>query len=620
MSTVSTQSTTMRTEGPYQGPTAPSFPEQMYPQAARVTRTVSVATTSTAAVVERPYEGPVGPTHPYAMYPQGITPDAQENLPVAPIPVGFPGLNNQQYQRRIGPEGEDAADIIGPDGHTEQLPPYTQYPEEALARKVQAAATLSALAVGAGAGGLGLATRNPEYDSPRDSSRDEATQSPLLQPDRGSVISRGSGSSQQSHQTAATATVPINEKKEELKHWQIVATRKVCGIVPIWGFGLMAATILVMVAILAGVLTALKPKHRDEGMAGPGPSAQQDTSGTSTVYQTVTTTFDAKSTPVPSSFPILPSGTYQVMLGSPQDTQTDCIMNSAQLSAWSCQAPPPPISIDVTSDKTGKHTATLTRGQNLDSFNYGTQPPVIEAQKKLDLVIDVNNPSYGPAWFFQVPYDKLVVLHENQLSISTSSEGKRDASFNPSSKHFHRRGPAQPGDTPWFCYWNGTLLETFIFANQRSAAGAEQPSSTSRPMTSPTTESPSSIAIATALPTSLRRQPTSEGHSSEPANVSEVPLFLSGYPKIVKIEERRIPPGDVTVRPFCTSMTILSDGTPLPNLNSSGMPIEVEINEADPSLSEMSEKRGPYAQPPGRTAPLVARDISGDCSCTWIAT
>jgi hypothetical protein len=44
------------------------------------------------------------------------------------IPVGFPGLS-AGYHRVLGPDGEEQ-DIIGPDGHTEQLPPYTRYPQE----------------------------------------------------------------------------------------------------------------------------------------------------------------------------------------------------------------------------------------------------------------------------------------------------------------------------------------------------------------------------------------------------------------------------------------------------------------------------------------------------------
>lgn len=602
VSTVSTQSTARPAGGPYQGPSGPSFAYQMYPQATRLARTMSVATTSTAAIPERPYEGPAGPTHPYGMYPQSVTPDAQENLPVAAIPVGFPGLNNE-YQRRIGPEGEEAADIIGPDGHTEQLPPYTQYPDEALARKALAA-------LGTGAGGLGLATRNPEYDSPRD----EAAQSPLSPNDRASVVSRGSGISQQT-QSAMSATAPITEK-EELKHWQIVAKRKVCGIIPIWGFGLMAATILVMVAILAGVLTALKPKHRDRGMpGGPSASPQPNTYGSTIIYQTVTTTFDAKSTTLPSAFPILPTGAYQVNLGSPQDTQNLCIKNSAQLSTWSCAAPPLPISINITSSETtGEHSAILLPGQNVYSYNYGTQVPVISIAKKLDLVIDVNNPSYGPAWFFQSPYNKLVVLHQGQLSVSTSPTGDREVSFDPSSKYLNRRSPAQPGDSPWFCYWNGTLLETFIFPNQTSAAGAQQAG------VAATTGSTPSTTGTHALPTAEQRRQPSSGHSSQPASISGEPSYLSGYPKIVKIEERRIPEGDLTVPPYCVSMTILDDGSPIPNLNSTtGMPIQIDLNETDPSLAEMSQKRG-YTEMPRRIPDIATRDISSDCSCVWMAT
>jgi hypothetical protein len=42
--------------------------------------------------------------------------------------VGFPG-RNANFHRQLGPDGEEQ-DIIGPDGHTEQLPPYSKYPNE----------------------------------------------------------------------------------------------------------------------------------------------------------------------------------------------------------------------------------------------------------------------------------------------------------------------------------------------------------------------------------------------------------------------------------------------------------------------------------------------------------
>ena len=130
MSTISNFSIP-RTQSPYRGGTGPSHPYGMYPQDISLARSPSIATQSTVRVPERPYNGPSGPTHPYGMYHQD-TAEEGEGSPVEPtgptIPVGFPGLG-QHYRRRLGPDGEDADDIVGPDGHTEQLPPYTRYPD-----------------------------------------------------------------------------------------------------------------------------------------------------------------------------------------------------------------------------------------------------------------------------------------------------------------------------------------------------------------------------------------------------------------------------------------------------------------------------------------------------------
>ncbi len=128
VSSVSTESPIVQVESPYQGPSGPSHPYMMYPQ-----RTLSIATSSTSPMSERSYQGPRGPAHPYGMYDQNIEPtDAAPAQSVSV--VGFPG-NQDAYQRRIGPDGEEAGDLIGPLGHTEELPPYTRYPEETYARK-----------------------------------------------------------------------------------------------------------------------------------------------------------------------------------------------------------------------------------------------------------------------------------------------------------------------------------------------------------------------------------------------------------------------------------------------------------------------------------------------------
>lgn len=245
-SSVSTDLPYVRPESPYRGPAGPSHPYQMYPQESRLARTASIATTATAPpVAERSYAGPSGPTHPYGMYPQNIASEpesSQSPSPAPSVPVGFPGLNNN-YQRRLGPDGEEVADIIGPDGHTEQLPPYTQYPDEAFARKTR---PTIALPIAAGAGGMGLATRNPEFAS---------------QENLNSPASRGSIMSELSNQPVINTAAATVSEKPELNKWQKLARRKLWGVVPVWVLVLVVIMFIIFGIILASVLAALAPKH-----------------------------------------------------------------------------------------------------------------------------------------------------------------------------------------------------------------------------------------------------------------------------------------------------------------------------------------------------------------------
>ena len=116
-----------RAQSPYAGATGPSHPYGMYPQ---VTRTSSIASASTVRPIERLTLAPSGPEHPYAMYSQNTVPEEDDiSLAQATIPVGFPGMG-QQYQGVPQARRDDIADIVGSDGHIEELPPYTQYADE----------------------------------------------------------------------------------------------------------------------------------------------------------------------------------------------------------------------------------------------------------------------------------------------------------------------------------------------------------------------------------------------------------------------------------------------------------------------------------------------------------
>lgn len=109
---------------PYMGPSGPSHAYSMYPQDVGLARMSSTSTISTTRPTDRGSLRPTAPQHPYLMYPQNTVPeDMLEHDNV--IPVGFPGRHMV-----CPPAPNEVGDIVGPDGHTETLPPYSRYAPE----------------------------------------------------------------------------------------------------------------------------------------------------------------------------------------------------------------------------------------------------------------------------------------------------------------------------------------------------------------------------------------------------------------------------------------------------------------------------------------------------------
>jgi hypothetical protein len=327
----------------------------------------------------------------------------------------------------------------------------------------------------------------------------------------------------------------------------------------------------------------------------------------------MTTTFDASPlTASPSSLPALPTGTYALPISAPSIIQNSCLSNTAQSAAWSCNVPMSSYTIIITpivgASDLHNNEVDLNLGNSTFKgyYPYGTQPPVLTQTHVLNLVTDSQDLDRGPAWFFELPHNKLVILPENALTAPGSQ--KRDISERGYQvSDFLRKQVAEPGDKPWFCYWNGTLLEAFIYVNLTSSAGSQ------------TTASPSTTQTSAASSSSTR--PSSASASASGSNSgSDEPGWLPAYPKVIKIEERRIP-GDQSIPPYCVQQNIDAYGNATPLLNSTGQPVTAYLNETEASsVSQISGKRSFEPLLHELDLELSERQSSGSCGCVWLWT
>ena len=242
-----------RAQSPYQGATGPSHPYGMYPQDIGVARTPSVATTSTIRQPERLYSGPNGPTQPYGLYTQNTVPEDDQNV-VAGMPLaigaGFPGLQGQNYERRLGPDGEDVDDLIGPDGYAEQLPPYSRYANGVPPKY---------------SSGIGSFRRSLAAPPPMEESQETLNnlESPARTRGNAGAVDPFGDSATELDSTTPTVAAPSKDEggnfKERVRE---KSRRKVCcGVLPCWLLGLIIMAIISAV-FLGGIIGGLFAHRR----------------------------------------------------------------------------------------------------------------------------------------------------------------------------------------------------------------------------------------------------------------------------------------------------------------------------------------------------------------------
>ncbi|KAF2236798.1 hypothetical protein EV356DRAFT_512553 [Viridothelium virens] len=481
-SSSSTLTGNVRSQSPFQGASGPSHPYALYPQGVGVDRSLSSRTSSTLRGPPRSESSATRPAHPYGMYPQNVFADPEDGE-VSPvdesIPVGFPGHStDDRFHRRLGPEGEEQ-DIIGPDGHTEQLPPYTRFPENMAGK---------GMAIGESESEADVQPLNSNETLIRD------TQEQIANATSTDASNRRSGTVEQMESG-------LPEKSWSEKSWREKRHTRFCsGRFPFWILLLAAGLVLLLAAIIGGIVGGFVAHDHAEAAAASRSIAS---------FRSAHSLIDASTIPTPANLPMLPTGTYGVPLGIPQESQSSCLTDPSQIDTWSCNlANEPhmaPVNLLVNNEMGGMAMAQVINPEAGSPIQYGTQPPQF-GPAPLYLVMDLEAPNLGPAYYFQSTYNKTVILDSSMFDPSQKTKrnqnGQNGQNNYYGNQFFHHRNDVSPGDQPWVCFWNSTSVELFVYDTHNvSASAVASLSSMVSASEVPSTSTSSSDTFSPATPT-----------------------------------------------------------------------------------------------------------------------
>lgn len=560
-----------RAMSPYTGATGPSHPYAMYPQIG-VSRSASVATMSTVRPPDGPLQGRSAPQHPYAMYQQNIALDGMDDQP---IPVGFPGGSLQAYSRAPA-QPNDVGDIIGPDGHLEQLPPYSRYPD--------------GIPPKAGMGPPSIDGAIPERDPPP-----PMAVGPPPPPPPPSDVSSGTlvnvNSTEPGGRSASTPDSVAGNKFEE----KLRRDRKTsCG-VPVWLLAILGLGMLIG-GLIGGVIGGVLGERRAEER-----SLRRARESASLRASVVTVTYTSDVTPLsttPTNLPGLPTGRFTV----PANTQNQskfCVARTSYASTWACQNQG---FLDIEIQGSNEHASIYIPTPVIDgAFTYGAQPPFLPTPtQELHMMLDKDDVDFGPALFFSSPFNKLVIVQED--AFPTPSAQKRSISeLDILALQWQRKQVAKPGDKPWFCWWNETAMEFFIYVNETNSGAT--------PVTAPAGTVTASPTITTAGGglASLGSMTMGTPRTTSPSK-RETIAGPGNYPRRIKIEEKRAIPD--APQPYCMQMQVLDNLEVGPLSNN-----PVAIETIQPSSSGSPQRRAEDGWLWGRDD----NSYDNTCYCEWLS-
>lgn len=386
---------------------------------------------------------------------------------------------------------------------------------------------------------------------------------------------------------------------------------------------------------------------------------------------TVTTTllYDASLMPSPTSG-APPMGTFSMNLGPPEEVQSDCLVDGTLSAAWDCNLAPNSkmglVVQDIIGDGQGSG-ATLFYNSDDDEIAAGAQLSYMQTRFSPFLTVtDNDDKDNGLAFYFQDFYDKIVVVPETGIDLTRSKRVKRDDGYTDEpfvvpAAWRSRKEVLVPGDKPWFCVWNETFVEGFIYINEpsissiSSTTSSSSVSSTADPSSSSTASSssqttsqttsgpepaspPSRTSSKVSSPTDIITKTITEAsttavytgpaqgfqdwvgsekwkasrhqYETGPIHKRQSPGSWESLPYVVKIEERRLPNSP---QPYCQQYQILDNGQ-ANWLSENGGPVIVNLSEQDPSFGAY-ESAGTVTTKRKRGASQMANA----CHCQWMS-
>ncbi len=183
------------------------------------------------------------------------------------------------------------------------------------------------------------------------------------------------------------------------------------------------------------------------------------------------------------------------------------------------------------------------------------------------------------------------------------------------------------GDKPWYCFWNSTISEFWIFLDQ-NMDGTNQTNSTSTitsASSTATTAAPYGLSLPMGPYGSQTTSHTPSMTTSNPSEPTNGPYWTGGskvkrqlqtsvgspaFPKLAKMVEKRKP--DDNVQPYCQQMQVLNNWQilPIPNVPT----ICVEESDYTTATATGGNKMARHKRS-GNTV----QQLGSNCICEWFS-